>query len=215
MSSADADSERDRVATNLMATFATWHEIPFGFDAAVRVRFVRDPTLANRTYPFKVEFEFGSKKMPTWFAFQEFNNRSFDESYGLALQNPMNKGAKFSRLQVEIIESGGIRRHEAGGTVFRLGTSELEEPARVRDLLANLGHGSETPYKLWQCDHPFDVLQPEGIARGMLEFLRFTLVLMCFRWTGKNSGRRFRDEPSLDLLAALGAKLDELSRGDT
>jgi hypothetical protein len=210
-----ADSERDRVAMNLLATFATPREIPFGFAPAVRVRFVRDTTLANRTYPCKVEFEFGSKRMSTWFAFQEFSDRSFDDAYGLAVQNPLNRGAKFSRLSVEIIESRGIRCHEAGGTVFKLGTSEFAEPARVRDLLANLGHGSETPYKLWQCDHPFDVLQPEGIARGMLEFLRFTLVLMCFRWTDKTRGIRFREVSSLGLLAALGAKLDDLSRGDS
>lgn len=210
-----ADSERDRVARNLIAAFAASREIPFGTTPAVLVRFVRDTALADRTYPFRVEFEFDSKKLSTWFAFQEFNNRSFDESYGLAIQNPLNKSAKFSRLQVEISETRGRRCHEAGGTVFKLGTSELEEPGRVRDLLANLGHRSETPYKLWQCDHPFDVLQPEGIAPGMLEFLRFTLVLMCFRWTDKTSGVRFRDVSSLGLLAALGAKLDDLSRGDS
>jgi hypothetical protein len=85
-----------------------------------------------------------------------------------------------------------------------------EVAASPRGCYPSLG-----PYKLWQCDHPFDVLQPEGIARGMLEFLRFTLVLMCFRWTDKTRGIRFREVSSLGLLAALGAKLDDLSRGDS
>ena len=186
-----ADMERDQVAKNLLATFATPREIPFGFTPSVRVRFVRD-TLADRTYPFKVEFEFGPKRLSTWFAFLEFNNLPFDVSYGLAVQNPLKKGAKFSRLQVAISDTKGKRVHMAGESPFRLGTSELAEPERVRDLLTSLGHGSETPYKLWQCDHAFDLLKPEEIARGMLEFLRFTLVLMCFRWTDKTSGIRFR-----------------------
>jgi len=208
------ERERDQVAGHLAAAFATPKVIPYPFKPEVRVRFIRGDNEATPDYPFKVEFVCGRETLSTWFNFQVFNNWKRDESYGLAIQNPLKKSAKFSRLVVRIEATAGARRHVAGGELFRLTTAELPDPEQVRGLLTQLGHAGDDPdkpYLLRQCREPFDVLQAQGLVPPMLEFLGFTLALMCFRLTDKKRGIRFREIPSLRLLAVIGDALDNWS----
>jgi hypothetical protein len=200
-------SELDRVAKRIQSALSKRRPLSFPGINPVHVTLAKGTSTTDRLIG-DLSFAFDGELLPTQMRFFEFSNCQMDEAYGIAVQQPYNFSSKFTRLTVQVLEGEKRNEHRAEELGFRLTSRDLHDATSAKRILDYLGyHTTKSIYN--PAIRSFDALDQDDVGICIPNFLRFTLVLMCYRRKGADHKKRLRDD--YRLLTLLGDKLDKLA----